>query len=147
MTQVGSQIFGIVVDGVFHTEEIVVKPMSTKLRHIPMFSGNTILGDGSVIMIIDPNGLAQSDRQRRDDEALASMRREAQQADDGSERVACCVFRAGSPQPKAVPLVTGHAAGGGRRQDDRDVQRPADRCNIAVSSCRWSGQRRRADQE
>ncbi|HTB04123.1 MAG TPA: chemotaxis protein CheA, partial [Bradyrhizobium sp.] len=44
VTQVGSQTFGIVVDGVFHTEEIVVKPMSTKLRHIDMFSGNTILG-------------------------------------------------------------------------------------------------------
>src|SRR5215216_7919938 len=43
VTQVGNQIFGIVVDGVFHTEEIVVKPMSTKLRHIAMFSGNTIL--------------------------------------------------------------------------------------------------------
>src|SRR5262245_55460671 len=60
VTQVGSQTFGIVVDGVFHTEEIVVKPMSSKLRHITMFSGNTILGDGSVIMIIDPNGVAQA---------------------------------------------------------------------------------------
>ena len=60
VTQVGSQSFGIVVDSVFHTEEIVVKPMSSKLRHIAMFSGNTILGDGSVIMIIDPNGIAQS---------------------------------------------------------------------------------------
>ena len=60
VTQVGSQSFGIVVDSVFHTEEIVVKPMSSKLRHIAMFSGNTILGDGSVIMIIDPNGVAQS---------------------------------------------------------------------------------------
>ncbi|HVX92466.1 MAG TPA: chemotaxis protein CheA, partial [Xanthobacteraceae bacterium] len=58
--QVGNQTFGIVVDGVFHTEEIVVKPMSTKLRHITMFSGNTILGDGSVIMIIDPNGIVQA---------------------------------------------------------------------------------------
>src|SRR3954454_2154476 len=60
VTQVGSQTFGIVVDGVFHTEEIVVKPMSTKLRHIEMFSGNTILGDGAVIMIIDPNGIAKA---------------------------------------------------------------------------------------
>ena len=42
VTQVGRETFGIVVDGVFHTEEIVVKPMSTKLRHIDMFSGNTI---------------------------------------------------------------------------------------------------------
>src|SRR6202035_5085017 len=47
-------------DGVFHTEEIVVKPMSTKLRHIEMFSGNTILGDGAVIMIIDPNSIAKA---------------------------------------------------------------------------------------
>ena len=58
--QVGNQTFGIVVDAVFHTEEIVVKPLSAKLRPIPMFSGNTILGDGSVIMIIDPNGIAQA---------------------------------------------------------------------------------------
>src|SRR5690242_9837484 len=35
--QVGSQTFGIVVDGVFHTEEIVVKPMSSRLRNIPVF--------------------------------------------------------------------------------------------------------------
>src|SRR5260221_12779273 len=60
VTQLGSQTFGTVVDGVFHTEEIVVKPMSSKLRHISMFSGNTILGDGSVIMIIDPNGIVSA---------------------------------------------------------------------------------------
>src|SRR6185312_15385637 len=60
VTQVGAQTFGIVVDAVFHTEEIVVKPMSSKLRHIALFCGNTILGDGSVIMIIDPNGIAQA---------------------------------------------------------------------------------------
>ncbi len=46
------------VDRVFDTEEIVVKPVAPILRHIPMFSGNTILGDGSVIMILDPNGIA-----------------------------------------------------------------------------------------
>ena len=60
VTQVGSQIFGIVVDSVLHTEEIVIKPMSSKLRHIAAFSGTTILGDGTVIMIIDPNGVAQA---------------------------------------------------------------------------------------
>ena len=60
VTHVGAQTFGVVVDSVFHTEEIVVKPMATKLRHIAMFSGNTILGDGSVIMIIDPNGVSQA---------------------------------------------------------------------------------------
>ena len=56
--QVGHDTFGVVVDKVFHTEEIVIKPMSTLLRGVTMFSGNTILGDGAVIMIVDPNGLA-----------------------------------------------------------------------------------------
>ena len=59
VAQVGRQRFGILVDEVFHTEEIVVKPMSSKLRHIPLFAGNTILGDGAVVLIVDPNGVAR----------------------------------------------------------------------------------------
>jgi two-component system, chemotaxis family, sensor kinase CheA len=104
VTQVGSQTFGIVVDGVFHTEEIVVKPMSTKLRHIDMFSGNTILGDGAVIMIIDPNGIAKalgaagSTAQGMADEHAASH------ANSGEQLTSLLVFRAGNAQPKAVPL-------------------------------------------
>ncbi|MGX4768598.1 hybrid sensor histidine kinase/response regulator [Bradyrhizobium guangdongense] len=104
VTQVGSQTFGIVVDGVFHTEEIVVKPMSTKLRHIDMFSGNTILGDGAVIMIIDPNGIAKalgaagsSAHDMADDNA-------AHHIGSGEQTTSLLVFRAGSAQPKAVPL-------------------------------------------
>jgi two-component system chemotaxis sensor kinase CheA len=58
VSQVGAQEFGIVVDQVFDTEEIVVKPVARMLRQIPFYSGNTILGDGSVIMILDPNGIA-----------------------------------------------------------------------------------------
>ncbi|MBL4602948.1 MAG: chemotaxis protein CheA, partial [Emcibacteraceae bacterium] len=57
ITQVGGFTFGIVVDRVFDTEEIVVKPVAPILRDINVFSGNTILGDGSVIMILDPNGI------------------------------------------------------------------------------------------
>jgi two-component system chemotaxis sensor kinase CheA len=100
VTQVGNQTFGIVVDGVFHTEEIVVKPMSTKLRHIAMFSGNTILGDGSVIMIIDPNGIAQTVGSA----ATRVEETEVQQSTQVEKTVSLLVFRAGSNQPKAVPL-------------------------------------------
>lgn len=105
VTQVGNQTFGIVVDGVFHTEEIVVKPMCSMLRNITMFSGNTILGDGSVIMIIDPNGVAQAlgtavaeavTTQDADDEGRA---REA-----AAQTVSLLLFRAGTMEPKAVPL-------------------------------------------
>ncbi|MEM8701980.1 MAG: chemotaxis protein CheW, partial [Pseudomonadota bacterium] len=106
--QVGSQTFGVVVDGVFHTEEIVVKPMSTMLRNLNMFSGNTILGDGSVIMIIDPNGIAgamashasssvaESEEEEQDDLQRRAM--------TGQNSISLLLFRAGAPEPKAVPL-------------------------------------------
>jgi two-component system chemotaxis sensor kinase CheA len=105
VTQVGSQVFGVVVDGVFHTEEIVIKPMSSKLRHIPVFSGTTILGDGSVIMIIDPNGVAQA-LGRAATAAARAENSELQSREEESDEdtVSLLVFRAGSQQPKAVPL-------------------------------------------
>jgi two-component system, chemotaxis family, sensor kinase CheA len=105
VTQVGSQTFGIVVDGVFHTEEIVVKPMSTKLRHIDMFSGNTILGDGAVIMIIDPNGIAKA--LGASGSAAHDMAEDhaAAHASSGEQMTSLLVFRAGTTQPKAVPLA------------------------------------------
>jgi two-component system chemotaxis sensor kinase CheA len=104
VTQVGSQTFGIVVDGVFHTEEIVVKPMSSKLRHISMFSGNTILGDGSVIMIIDPNGVAQAFGTNVTSQLAAAEASEVKPKPSAGSNTSLLVFRAGSMQPKAVPL-------------------------------------------
>jgi two-component system chemotaxis sensor kinase CheA len=104
VTQVGNQVFGAVVDGVFHTEEIVIKPMSSKLRHITVFSGTTILGDGSVIMIIDPNGVAQA--LGRAAAAAQAMKPELRDREDVEfeKGTSLLVFRAGSQQPKAVPL-------------------------------------------
>jgi two-component system chemotaxis sensor kinase CheA len=104
VTQVGSQTFGIVVDGVFHTEEIVVKPMSTKLRHIDMFSGNTILGDGAVIMIIDPNGIAKALGASSAASHEIADENASLHASSGEQLTSLLVFRAGSTQPKAVPL-------------------------------------------
>jgi len=103
VTSVGSGLLGIVVDEVFDTEEIVVKPVAPILRHVTMFSGNTILGDGSVIMILDPNGVARSAGV-----ALRSSSASGEAAKSGSssdERVALLLFRAGNDNtPLAVPL-------------------------------------------
>jgi two-component system chemotaxis sensor kinase CheA len=104
VTQVGGQIFGIVVDKVFHTEEIVVKPMSSKLRHIAMFSGNTILGDGSVIMIIDPNGAAQSIGSSITSQVAAQEAARAAPTPGTEQPTSLLMFRAGSAELKAVPL-------------------------------------------
>ena len=102
--QVGNQVFGAVVDGVLHTEEIVIKPVSSKLRHIAVFSGTTILGDGSVIMIVDPNGVAQAlGRAAQAAQADAAELKQSEEA-AADDIVSLLVFRAGSQRPKAVPL-------------------------------------------
>ncbi|WP_315799578.1 hybrid sensor histidine kinase/response regulator [Bradyrhizobium sp. SZCCHNR1002] len=105
VTQVGNQTFGIVVDCVFHTEEIVVKPMSTKLRHIDMFSGNTILGDGAVIMIIDPNGIAKALGAAGSASQAVADEHSSHHIIGGEQLTSLLVFRAGTAQPKAVPLA------------------------------------------
>jgi len=50
--------FGLVVDRINDTEEIVVKPLSKQLKGIPVYSGTTIMGDGKVALILDIPGLA-----------------------------------------------------------------------------------------
>ncbi len=102
--QVGTYRFGVIVDRVFDTEEIVVKPVSPILRHISMFSGNTILGDGSVIMILDPNGIAATTS------AVTVTQEEATETKQrhvsfNEEVTSLLVFRAGSEELKAVPLA------------------------------------------
>ena len=109
VTQIGAQLFGIVVDRVYDTEEIVVKPVAPILRHVTMFSGNTILGDGSVIMILDPNGIA-----RATGVGVGSSSYDAENAKTEAailadhrtgDKSALLLFRSGDePTPKAVPL-------------------------------------------
>jgi len=103
VTQIGERQFGILVDSVFHTEEIVVKPMSSKLRHIHLFSGNTILGDGTVVLIVDPNGVARLVGAAASEEIEEEPRTAAAQVHRG-ERTTMLVFRAGSGSLQALPL-------------------------------------------
>lgn len=53
------QEFGLVVDTVSDTEEIVVKPLSRQLKGIGLFAGATIMGDGQVALILDVLGLVE----------------------------------------------------------------------------------------
>ncbi len=104
VTQVGNYSFGIIVDRVFDTEEIVVKPVAPILRDISIFSGNTILGDGSVIMILDPNGFAAVSGEATTTDTLAEST-EAARGTVSDDRVALLLFHAGDASPKAVPLA------------------------------------------
>ena len=51
--------FGLVVDRVLNTEEIVVKPLASLLKDIGVYQGSTILGDGKVALILDVQSLAR----------------------------------------------------------------------------------------
>jgi two-component system chemotaxis sensor kinase CheA len=51
--------FGLVVDDVLDTQEIVVKPLGRHLKGLPMYAGATILGDGSVVLILDATTVAR----------------------------------------------------------------------------------------
>jgi two-component system chemotaxis sensor kinase CheA len=50
--------YGLVVDGLADTEEIVVKPLSTVLKDIGLYSGATVLGNADLALILDPGAIA-----------------------------------------------------------------------------------------
>ena len=106
VAQVGPFTFGIVVDQVFDTEEIVVKPVAPILKDLEVYSGNTILGDGSVIMILDPNGIASltnsgaSDHDQEEEDEADQTRKAL-----SDDKESMLVFSAGDGNPKAVPLA------------------------------------------
>jgi two-component system chemotaxis sensor kinase CheA len=50
--------FGLVVEDIQDTQEIVVQPLSRQVKHVDVFAGATITGDGRVTLILDVTGLA-----------------------------------------------------------------------------------------
>ncbi|MCW2316241.1 two-component system chemotaxis sensor kinase CheA [Rhodoblastus acidophilus] len=100
--RVGAHAFGITVDAVVDVQEIVVKPMGGSLSHLSSFSGHTILGDGSVVLILDPNGVCQSLGLEQSREGAASNVEGG--ALRGGDRTRLVYFRAGSGVDKVLPL-------------------------------------------
>ena len=82
--QADEQQFGLIVDEITDTEEIVVKPLGKQLKGISAYSGATIMGDGRVALILDVSGLAQ--RARVIAEAHESAHEEAR-GQAGAEQV------------------------------------------------------------
>ncbi len=102
VTQIGRNRLGLMVNRVYDTEEIVVKPLSAALRHLSIFGGNTILGDGTVILILDPVGLAEYVGEGH----LSQMLDHEGAGGQSSEKpkMSLLLFRAGGKVQKAVPL-------------------------------------------
>jgi two-component system chemotaxis sensor kinase CheA len=103
VTNVGSSSFGVIVDKVFDMEEIVVKPVASIFKDLNLFSGNTILGDGNVIMILDPAGISSASGEATSSEAVDDEA-EAVVGGASQDKTAMLLFSVGDETPKALPL-------------------------------------------
>jgi len=98
--------FGLLVPEVLDTADIVVKPMSSMLNNLMAFSGATILGDGSIALIIDVGGVAQygkvlNKRAHKDDRESYSKSERAKLTADIQEFL---LFSVGTDARHALPL-------------------------------------------
>ncbi|MDH5762578.1 MAG: chemotaxis protein CheA [Nitrospinota bacterium] len=103
--QADSRQFGLVVDGINDTEEIVVKPLGKQLKGITAYAGATIMGDGKVALILDAMGLAQKAHVITE-EGRELGRKEIvdREMDKAAERQTLLVFSPGNETRMAVPL-------------------------------------------
>ena len=96
--------FGLVVDEINDTEEIVVKPLGKQLKCVASFAGATIMGDGRVALILDVLGLAQGASVVTEvrDRTLMETAAQARKAVD--TRQTLLLFDAGQGSRMAIPL-------------------------------------------
>jgi two-component system chemotaxis sensor kinase CheA len=101
--QADGRQFGLVVDDINDTEEIVVKPLGKQLKGIACFAGATIMGDGKVALILDILGLAQHASLTGASRESATAAKEVIAKEEG-QRESWLLFRVGDRGKLAVPL-------------------------------------------
>ena len=94
--------FGLVVDQINDTEEIVVKPLRKQLKSSKVFAGASIMGDGRVALILDVVGLAQRANLIGENRE-AKSRHENMSRQTGDARQTLLLFQSGEGR-MAIPL-------------------------------------------
>jgi two-component system chemotaxis sensor kinase CheA len=102
--QADDRQFGLVVDGILDTEEIVVKPLGKELKGLSSFAGATIMGDGRVALILDVLGIAQRANVVSASRERAIVDKSAQGQNEGDARESLLLFRVGKSNRMAIPL-------------------------------------------
>lgn len=100
---IGQNTFGLLVDQLLESEEIVVKPLSTYLKNESCYSGATIMGDGRVAMILDVTGIATV-AELDFNQAAAQEINELISAKDQSEKQSILLFTNGTHEQYAMNL-------------------------------------------
>jgi two-component system chemotaxis sensor kinase CheA len=96
--------FGLVVDEINDTEEIVVKPLGKQLKGVASFAGATIMGDGRVALILDVLGLAQRANVVTEVRDRTLLEKAAQAHKTIDTRQTLLLFDAGQGSRMAIPL-------------------------------------------
>jgi two-component system, chemotaxis family, sensor kinase CheA len=102
--QADDRQFGLVVDEINDTQEIVVKPLGKQLKGISTFAGATIMGDGKVALILDVLGIAQWASVVSEVRDRALSEKAVQSQDHAGDRQTLLLFRAGDDGRMAIPL-------------------------------------------
>ena len=113
--------FGLVVDAINDTEEIVVKPLGRQLKGVAIFAGATIMGDGCVALILDVSGIAKQAgviSTMRGQTLLAGGATSGDAEQDANVRT-LLLFRVGRTDADGGATGAGGAARGVQRRADR----------------------------
>jgi two-component system, chemotaxis family, sensor kinase CheA len=102
--QADDRQFGLVVDQINDTEEIVVKPLRKQLKAIKTFAGSSIMGDGKVALILDVLGLAQRANVVTESRERALTEKEMEAATRSAEKQTFLLFAGPGDSRMAIPL-------------------------------------------
>ncbi len=101
--KVGGARFGLVIDDVIGTEEIVVKPMHRAVKSLSIYAGATVLGDGQVALILDVLGIARHANIEFDDHAQTNQHEDKHR--DTTPRRRLFLFKSGHDEQFAVDMA------------------------------------------
>jgi two-component system chemotaxis sensor kinase CheA len=102
--QADERQFGLVVDEINDTEEIVVKPLGKQLKGIKTFAGATIMGDGRVALILDVLGLAQSANVVSESRERAVTGKDTETSAQGGQKQTMLLMQCGADGRMAMEL-------------------------------------------
>ncbi|TWT72783.1 Chemotaxis protein CheA [Posidoniimonas polymericola] len=100
----GQTRFGMVVDALHDSEEIVVKPLGRHHKNCRTLAGATILGDGHVALILDIAGVAADEDLRTDEELRAAAGKDNEHVDEEVDMQAVMLFENGPNEQFAAPM-------------------------------------------
>jgi two-component system chemotaxis sensor kinase CheA len=103
--QADDRPFGLIVDAIHDTEEIVVKPLQKQLKGLSVFAGATIMGDGKVALILDVLGLAQKANVVSGVRERALTEKSTTAVETGVERQTVLLFATRDGGRMAIPLA------------------------------------------